>query len=242
MFTLIILFGGLVTFVFIIVPPEETSSANSVSQIDQFVTDLVQLEKSSLRGPLSEKLPWTTQPPVETPVEVLASSKLSDSTHTESLQGCLTELPVDTGKHIVTPPAGPVSLICCQSTKGPLTVAVHKAWAPIGAQRFLDMVNSDFFSTKVGLFRALKGFLIQFGLPGDPKVLEVWNKRGHLQDDPSWLPLGPTNREINGVQRYQKGWLARSTFPSHSLTPTLYEQDIWGTPGRAKTPEGHNLF
>jgi hypothetical protein len=33
--------------------------------------------------------------------------------------------------------------------------------------RFLDMVRSNFFSTKVPLFRALKDFLVQFGLAGE---------------------------------------------------------------------------
>lgn len=32
--------------------------------------------------------------------------------------------------------------------------------------RFLDMVRSGFFETEVPLFRALKNFLVQFGLAG----------------------------------------------------------------------------
>jgi len=60
-------------------------------------------------------------------------------------------------------------------------------------------VNSGFFSTEVGLFRALKDFLVQFGLPGDPAVLKRYHKMGNLVDDKPWLPLGPTGREINGT-------------------------------------------
>jgi hypothetical protein len=59
-------------------------------------------------------------------------------------------------------------------------------------------VNSGFFSTGVGLFRALRLFLVQFGLPGDPAVLQAYHQMGNLKDDPSWLPLGPPGREING--------------------------------------------
>jgi len=59
-------------------------------------------------------------------------------------------------------------------------------------------VNTGFFSTQVGLFRALNGFLVQFGLPGDPAILKGYHKMGNLPDDPPWLPLGPTGREING--------------------------------------------
>ena len=60
----------------------------------------------------------------------------------------------------------------------------------------------------MGLFRALKGFLIQFGLPGDPSILKKWNEKGHLEDDPSWLPLGPTNRKRDEITRYQAGYMA----------------------------------
>lgn len=126
-----------------------------------------------------------------------------------SALGCLTSLPPTTNeKHMVPPPAGPATLVCCQTTKGILNIAVHKSWAPLGAARFLDMVETKFFSTKVGLFRALKGFLVQFGLAGDVDVQKSWNKKVWLPDDPSWLPLGPTNRKINGIKRFQKGYLA----------------------------------
>ena len=60
----------------------------------------------------------------------------------------------------------------------------------------------------MGLFRALKGFLVQFGLPGDPQVLKTYHNMGNLKDDPQWLPAGPTGREINGTKRYQKGYMS----------------------------------
>ena len=129
--------------------------------------------------------------------------------------GCLTSIPeVDSGRHIVKPPSGPVVLVCCQTTKGVWNIAVHKTWAPIGAENFLNMVTSGFFSSKVGLFRSLKGFLIQFGLAGEPAVQKKFEetmlkgKHGNLPDDPQWLPAGPPGREINGVRRFQKGYFA----------------------------------
>jgi hypothetical protein len=48
----------------------------------------------------------------------------------------------------------------------------------------------------------MKDFLVQFGLAGDPEVQRRYHKLGNLQDDPSWLPLGPPGRQINGVKRY----------------------------------------
>ena len=80
---------------------------------------------------------------------------------------CITKLPHNPyEKHIVDPPHGDVTLVCCKSTKGIFNVAVHLAWAPLGAARFLEMVETNFFTSEVPLFRSLKGFLIQFGLAG----------------------------------------------------------------------------
>jgi hypothetical protein len=47
-------------------------------------------------------------------------------------------------KHIVPPPAGAVTLVCCNTTKGALNIEVHPTWAPIGAERFLHMVSCFF--------------------------------------------------------------------------------------------------
>lgn len=72
------------------------------------------------------------------------------------------------------------------------------------------MVRSGFFSTEVALFRAMKGFLVQFGLAGDPTVQKKFHQMGNLVDDPPWLPLGPPGREINGVKRFLKGIFLKS--------------------------------
>ena len=45
-----------------------------------------------------------------------------------------------------------------------------------GAANFLQMVQEGFFSSKVALFRAIKGFLIQFGLSGSPTVQRSFEK------------------------------------------------------------------
>ena len=54
-------------------------------------------------------------------------------------------------RHIVSPPPDetPVTLVSCSTTAGYLHVLVHPSWAPLGAKRFLQMVNSKHFSTKV---------------------------------------------------------------------------------------------
>jgi cyclophilin family peptidyl-prolyl cis-trans isomerase len=124
--------------------------------------------------------------------------------------GCQRDLSAENSVHMVPPPAGPVSVVCCDTSEGPLSIAVHHAWAPIGAQRFMDMVRDGFFGGNPGvsLFRALKAFLVQFGLHGDPSVQAKWHRKGNLIDDPSWLPLGPENRERNGIKRFRRGYMA----------------------------------
>jgi peptidyl-prolyl cis-trans isomerase A (cyclophilin A) len=130
------------------------------------------------------------------------------SKHTVIWAGCLKPPYPTNMRHMVQPPAGPVDIVCCNTTKGVLNIEVHPSWAPLGAQRFMNMVEDGFFSTNVALFRALKGFLVQFGLAGDPAVQRKYNSMGTLKDDPSWLPLGPSGRELNGIKRFQRGYLA----------------------------------
>ena len=127
--------------------------------------------------------------------------------------GCLDSVSeIDNGPHIVPPPEGPITLVCCQTTKGALNIAVHLQWAPLGAQNFLNMVETGFFSTQIGLFRALKSFLIQFGLAGDPEVQKKYElevlKDEWLADDHQWLPEGPPGRNIKGVARFQEGYMS----------------------------------
>lgn len=77
----------------------------------------------------------------------------------------------------------------CRTTTGPITIDVHHDWAPVGAERFIDMVRSGFFSTQVALFRAVKGFVAQTGISGDPEIHRVWVEKSPLLDDPNWLDM-----------------------------------------------------
>lgn len=159
-----------------------------------------------LRNPIKSQPIESLQAPDSTPFPRKENVKPENSL---PFEGCLIDLPeFDTRPHIVPPPPGPVTLVCCNTTKGILNIEVHPSWAPLGAERFLLMVKEKFFSTKVPLFRALKNFLVQFGLAGDPKVQKAYHRLGNLQDDPSWLPLGPSGRKINKISRFQKGYLA----------------------------------
>jgi cyclophilin family peptidyl-prolyl cis-trans isomerase len=68
------------------------------------------------------------------------------------------------------------------TSKGRFVVNVHREWAPIGADRFYNLVKSGFFND-VRFFRVIGGQLAQFGMHGDPAVEEAW-RDAVIQDDP----------------------------------------------------------
>src|SRR3954471_24020317 len=69
------------------------------------------------------------------------------------------------------------------TTKGPIVIELHRAWAPKGVDRFYNMVRAGFF-TNVRFFRVIHTFMAQFGVNGDPAVNTAWDKV-RLLDDPA---------------------------------------------------------
>ena len=68
------------------------------------------------------------------------------------------------------------------TSAGPFVVEVHRAWAPLGADRFYNLVKNGFFDD-TRFFRVVPNFMVQFGLNGDPAVQSVW-RSANLKDDP----------------------------------------------------------
>ncbi|CAE8687670.1 unnamed protein product, partial [Polarella glacialis] len=60
-------------------------------------------------------------------------------------------------------------------------VQVHPEWAPLGAQRFLQLVECGYF-TESRFHRVVEGFMVQFGLAADPAVYKVWGTQP-IKDD-----------------------------------------------------------
>jgi peptidyl-prolyl cis-trans isomerase A (cyclophilin A) len=67
------------------------------------------------------------------------------------------------------------------TTKGRFEVAVHRSWAPRGADRFYNLVRARFFDG-VEFFRVVKGFVVQFGISGYPAVSAAW-QNATIRDD-----------------------------------------------------------
>jgi len=55
------------------------------------------------------------------------------------------------------------------STKGSMVLDINPAWAPLGAQRFLDLVDSGYY-TDIAVYRAVPNFLVQFGVSNSPEM------------------------------------------------------------------------
>lgn len=68
------------------------------------------------------------------------------------------------------------------TTKGKFTVKVTRSLAPIGADRFYNMVRSGFFKD-IAFFRVVPGFMCQFGIHSDPAVSAKW-RAASITDDP----------------------------------------------------------
>jgi len=70
-----------------------------------------------------------------------------------------------------------------ETTKGPFIAEVTRASAPLGADRFYNLVRMGYYND-VAFFRVIDGFMAQFGIHGDPKVNDKW-KSANINDDPT---------------------------------------------------------
>jgi cyclophilin family peptidyl-prolyl cis-trans isomerase len=71
--------------------------------------------------------------------------------------------------------------VSVETTKGTFVLAVTRALAPHGADRFYRLVRASYFDDS-RFFRVVPGFIAQFGIPGDPAITRVWKDR-RMPDD-----------------------------------------------------------
>jgi peptidyl-prolyl cis-trans isomerase A (cyclophilin A) len=67
------------------------------------------------------------------------------------------------------------------TSRGPVTIEVTRANAPFGVDRFYNMVASGYLKG-ARFFRVVPGFVVQFGLSGDPTLNKLWDSP--IKDDP----------------------------------------------------------
>ena len=91
---------------------------------------------------------------------------------------------------------------------GTFVITVHRAWAPLGADRFYNLVKNGFFD-ETRFFRVVPNFMVQFGINGDPAIASAWMP-ARLKDDPS---SGHSNK---------KGYVTFATSGPNSRTTQVF--------------------
>lgn len=68
------------------------------------------------------------------------------------------------------------------TTEGEFVIHVTRAWAPLGADRFYNLVRHHYYDG-VAFYRVISGFMAQFGLSPYPAVTHAWSNAS-IKDDP----------------------------------------------------------
>ena len=92
------------------------------------------------------------------------------------------ETTVDNPELKPPPAVKTITRVRFETTAGDFVIAVHPDWAPLGAQRFLTLVDEGYFDG-AGFFRVVPGFVVQFGLAADPSNTARWED-AEIKDDP----------------------------------------------------------
>jgi peptidyl-prolyl cis-trans isomerase A (cyclophilin A) len=93
------------------------------------------------------------------------------------------------------------------TARGDFTVAVTRAWAPLGADRFYNLVKHGFYNN-ASFFRVVPNFVVQFGISPYPSVTTAW-KKTEIQDDPV-------------LQSNKKGYLTFATAGPNTRTTQVF--------------------
>ena len=73
-------------------------------------------------------------------------------------------------------PQAPASFrVQFETSRGRFVMEARRAWAPRGVDRLYQLVQSGFFDN-TRFFRVVTGFMVQFGVSGDPAVNKAWEK------------------------------------------------------------------
>src|SRR5271165_7241401 len=111
------------------------------------------------------------------------------------------------------------------TSKGPFVVEVHRDWAPNGADRFYNLVKNGFYDD-TRFFRVVSGFMVQFGINGDPNTAAQW-RGATMKDDPV-------------KQSNKRGYITFATAGPNSRTSQVFINfaDNSGLDGQGFSPFG----
>ena len=69
------------------------------------------------------------------------------------------------------------------TTQGEFTIEAHRDWAPIGVDRLYNLARAGFFDDS-RFFRVVPNYIVQFGIPGQPRVSAAWRHQSMTDDTP----------------------------------------------------------
>lgn len=113
-----------------------------------------------------------------------------------------------------TPPAAPAATtpavdaapanfrVRIETSRGPIVIEAHREWSPNGVDRFHHLVQSGYYDD-VRFFRVVPGFVVQFGMHGNPATNAQWNNNGLIDE-----PVKQTNKR--GTLTYAKSGMPNS--------------------------------
>lgn len=89
-----------------------------------------------------------------------------------------------------------------QCSNGTFIVEVYPEWAPIGAEQFRQAIEAGIFN-EARFFRVIPGFVVQWGIPGDPEQAAIWDKKTILDE-----PVKTSN--VRGTITFAKSQMPNS--------------------------------
>lgn len=78
-------------------------------------------------------------------------------------------------------PAPAVFRVRVTTSEGDFVMEVHRPWAPLGVDRFYNLVRAGFFDDS-RFYRVRESYIAQFGISGDPSVSAVWRDLSMIDD------------------------------------------------------------
>lgn len=72
-----------------------------------------------------------------------------------------------------------------ETTKGDVLIEIQRAWAPLGADRFFNLVKAGYYDN-MRITRVVQPKWAQFGINGDPRIAKTWRDRT-IPDEPRVL-------------------------------------------------------
>ena len=94
-----------------------------------------------------------------------------------------------------------------ETTRGPITVVLRRAWAPHGVDRAYNLARAGYFDDS-RFYRVVDGFVAQFGLAGDPTIARLWSEQ----------PLPPDPRRASNT----RGTVSFAQFKPDDRTTNLF--------------------